>query len=525
MSKEMKTLTINGEKYTVTDGDARAKLDKMIVTSGGGDTMTWDGNTEGLVSVSVEGMTFCKVSEAIPAMRDFTNGYSLAVGAHLVDRGADNFIEFVPGVNGDVEALFYVIAEEAVGVDNDGVVFPAAGVYFAHTSERYTSSLTIPGYTGFATEKIKPEYIPEHKHSYIVTEDGDTLTWDGNTKGMANVGETFYKVSDAVPTLAELSAGGTFVAINGVGDIVTSSFSSDDIFVRDDALFVGDSVLPGAIVIDEVAAAVNQVEKGTYFVAVPEVPGVIDVSFRTVSLTINGYTGFGSEKLDPKYLPEHLQFGTVYGDTLTFDGNTDGLVSVEGMLFKVSDAVPTYADIAKGGYVTANGEKQAFSAEDFSEDEVVLGGGVLSMGPVTIVPPEAVGVLVEGITFPAPGTYFAYSVEAGMLTTELQLNGYTGFTSVKKLEPKYVDTQTIFFLRETDTYLYLDVNCTTKVTHDVLLRAVKSGSIALHGCVSGLLRVATFPAAVVNAGAYCMVYVIDLTNGSKAYYTAEYTGS
>lgn len=161
-------------------------------------------------------------------------------------------------------------------------------------------------------------------------------------------------------------------------------------------------------------------------------------------------------------------FGEVYGDTVTFYGETDGVTNALGMIFKVSDAVPTYDDIAKGGYVVMNEAKESFTGSDFPKDDIVMPSGAIVLGSIFIIPSDMAGVEDPdlGIIFPESGTYFVYSVDAGQLVTEFQLNGYNGFLNTKQILKKYIPltTPVLYMKQSTDTpkYLYTNAVCTEK---------------------------------------------------------------
>ena len=123
----------------------------------GGDTLTWDGNTEGLVNAI---NMFYKVSDAIVTIDDFANGWSYVMSdGRIGSETAEYASEYAPGV---VSALsMYCIAESGVGVDIGGVAFPESGIYFVKIDGMHLTSVTIPGYTGFpVTKKIDPKYLP-----------------------------------------------------------------------------------------------------------------------------------------------------------------------------------------------------------------------------------------------------------------------------------------------------------------------------------------------------------------------------
>jgi hypothetical protein len=134
-----------------------------------GDTLTWDGNTEGHVFVDPIGdgmtMVLVKVSDAIPTKQDFSAG---AITENSNGVISDNTAQSNIGViqNSFTEDGFVFMMEYAVvPYDNyvfDGVALPEAGVYFVIMGGVKTLSLTIPGYTGFPVVKtIDPKYLPE----------------------------------------------------------------------------------------------------------------------------------------------------------------------------------------------------------------------------------------------------------------------------------------------------------------------------------------------------------------------------
>lgn len=115
-----------------------------------GDTLTWDGNTEGLVSVAD---VFYKVSNATPSIEDFANGGSTMYNGDAITES--NFtIDQITDMSGSGAAIllhqteqFLVALED--NIDFSGLVIPEKGIYLQNTGELYVSSLTIPGYTGF----------------------------------------------------------------------------------------------------------------------------------------------------------------------------------------------------------------------------------------------------------------------------------------------------------------------------------------------------------------------------------------
>lgn len=132
------------------------------------DTLTWDGNTDGLVSV--EG-SFYKVSDAVPILSDFSNGVSV-ISTNISDLTekevqipADLIGEPTPGIVMIAEGeVGFCVSSEGVGIDIDkGVFFDEPGTYLPKNQLNFVSSLTIPGYTGFTKTEIHtmvPEFLP-----------------------------------------------------------------------------------------------------------------------------------------------------------------------------------------------------------------------------------------------------------------------------------------------------------------------------------------------------------------------------
>lgn len=130
------------------------------------DTLTWDGNTDGMVSFvdEYEGGTFYKVSDADLASVDFemsvTEHYA---GGEIFTYGSESLI--VP----DYEPYFAIADMDG----NDCVIFiqeagvrgaPEVGLYFRKNDDgAYVQSFAIPGVDYFtATKKIDAKYLPDN---------------------------------------------------------------------------------------------------------------------------------------------------------------------------------------------------------------------------------------------------------------------------------------------------------------------------------------------------------------------------
>ena len=131
-----------------------------IIERVGGDTLTWDGNTEGLESFTSEtlGFTYYKVSDVIPNVVD---GETVVVtitapdGKESVESAINTYGEIF-----SVGGFIFIIPQDGYNFDN--LIIEKKGIYFVFQEEGvFISSLTINGYTGFIAEKIKEEYLPE----------------------------------------------------------------------------------------------------------------------------------------------------------------------------------------------------------------------------------------------------------------------------------------------------------------------------------------------------------------------------
>lgn len=300
------TINLGGTVYNIDSAKLSAATNAFVSHLGtvaggnaGGDTLTWDGNTDGREKITMlNGKDYYRVSDAVLLETDLLNGFS--VGNADLGEVVDH-----PYTEGSVMAVggVLVLADEgvlAIPTDNcdlivDGQVlmtFAKKGIYFRD----YVTSITIPNYTGFgggSGSKVTVngvEYsIDPTKVASAVSEletvfgelnsgdvgGCDTLYWDGNTEGQEIVADSFIWVSDAVPTMADLEScvwrnadderelGGTF---NDLGGVLLNDYVAvipHDNFVIEDA-------------------GVSFEKKGVYFTVV----------YGAQSLTIPGYTGF-----------------------------------------------------------------------------------------------------------------------------------------------------------------------------------------------------------------------------------------
>lgn len=384
-------------------GDTDKYFEEITTVSGAkyvGDTLTWDGNTDGRVHIEItetpedapEGLVmtqrFVKMSDSIPTEEDFKNGCSISMYINSIEESESQTEELTyddmvaDGLfleDGCIQAgPVFIIPYDNYTLtlpeddSNTSFVFPEAGIYFIYVDivifKGYSSSLTIPGYN-FSTatyetiDVIKTEHLPEHlRFGEITTTTGgsDTLTWDGNTDGLIML-EGLYKVSDDTPTLQDMQNGISFTITDGNGDnkiTISAEEISEEVMAEGPILIISEM----AVVILTIPYIVYPA--GVYFFKRSLSEGAPDTWVK--SFTINGYNGFKTtttefKTIDPKYLPDGYGGGSGGGTGLptvsTSDNNkTVKVVNGEWKVTKLSYTdltnTPSLSKVATSGSYT-----------------------------------------------------------------------------------------------------------------------------------------------------------------------------
>lgn len=469
---------INIECSGESSGGGSSKADSAfdLIRS---DTLTWNGDTEGkVVAVNTvdPSLSYVRVSSLIPTLAELQKGGSYAT------TGADGIPYEQPFTSENIvdsDTLINCFDGYVLIAKEDGASFvdeytncalPKAGIYYAYFgAEGYTSKLTITDYTGFAKPILKMDSLTPHGHDWY----GKTINKGNTVRSDDVVHGGYVKVSDAVPTEAELRKGGTIRHYNVAdgklsGDLIVGNYLDDpySISVLDEAIvvFYGVEVLVvisingssnvGALVIDGITSPGVYFQQGKYSC--------------THSLTINEYTGFNYnlEKVPAELLPDNTGGGvsswsdltdkpfgetTVMGDTLTWDGDMTGKEYVqlpsedpEEKIYyvKISDAVPTLEDLQNGCTLSMVQEGQEtvipLTAENFTD----IGNAINFPDGVGIIAKEDNVDLVDFI-LPTKGIYvmgMAINGETLLYISALTINNYTGFEMevVKTIDPKYL---------------------------------------------------------------------------------------
>jgi len=253
-------------------------------------------------------------------------------------------------------------------------------------------------------------------------------------------GAALVKVSDKVFTTDELN--GISVACSyGGTEVVTDNNPLISEVEGTKSIMSEVLQIPVGYVVELDTALDIVLSPGLWLYDYPE-----EIGIKNFSVTIPGKETV--KQLDSKFLNPALQFGetTVKGDTLTWDGNTEGLISIndpesgQPFLYKVSGATITPDDYKNGIIFFAKGlmdESVTFSAE-YIDENLAEYGVVYFSDWLWYVPKDNTEVF--GAVFPEAGWYHVFpAVGDGVLCT-VTIPGYTGFETktVKKIDEKYL---------------------------------------------------------------------------------------
>ena len=293
-----------------------------------GDTLTWDGNTEGRTKVFVdEYQDFVYVSDNIPTIEDLQNAVTMVSKCGdrtetwklepdwIVDH--DDYI--------DVDGTFITKMDNvtvSVFEGNREVTLPKAGIYFwwVHGDGEWLESLTINGYNGFPRTEITP--LPNKYLDIVETVgNGDTLTWDGSTDGLLVIRDTddrtYAKVSDILPNDPSVIKN---ISYNIRGDVI-NKVSGDDIMSYENYISIDGEVY---IVFEDGVTDEYDEEDYHWSIYFPK-KGIYfgfyetDPYHHVQTFTINGYTGFPKEQvIKQNYLPTLSKYSTKVFDLSQF---------------------------------------------------------------------------------------------------------------------------------------------------------------------------------------------------------------
>lgn len=467
------------------------------------DTLEWNGDTDGRIVVEAfpddPSYRYIHVSNTVPTMADLQNGGSFMMVHYDNSETEEPFtISDINDVGDYIKeqyGCFFIAKKDgAILADGYDVVLPKAGVYFLQNigaRGQYVRSLTINNYKAFTKSILKMENLTAHAHDWYgkPTNKGNTLRGDDTVHG------GLVKVSNATPTLAEVQKGGTIriyhVRDNKItGDLIVENYLESPWSVYD--ITSGNN--KGILIASDGLPMVHIKSDGVYFRQ--------DSNICVHSLTINGYTEFpynvepipsellpddiGSDvdlsdyytknevyskseidskgfltsvnytgekvdellhKIDTSFSEETIN----YGSTLTWDGNTDGLVSVMGTAFHVSSVVPTLEDLQNGGTITmSTHDEPNVATAEFTIDNVMDVGAVGKGSNLLIIQCDAGGAMIatednaymmaDGsipVSFPKAGIYLMGGEDS--YCSGFTINNYQFVeTKIKTIDKKFL---------------------------------------------------------------------------------------
>lgn len=179
----------------------------------GGDTLYWDGNTDGLEYVMYNGEPVVfKISDAVQTRDDWVNGCECEFDDGSVGTLKGNHA--LPGF----DQYGYMMVDGTLFIPSDnfdvaGLIIPTAGVWaIVPTTEddRSIRRVTIPGYTGFPlVKKIDKKYLPKFAEpSKRTTVTLSSSAWTGSSNPWKQVitmnGVTANSKIDLQPTATQI---------------------------------------------------------------------------------------------------------------------------------------------------------------------------------------------------------------------------------------------------------------------------------------------------------------------------------
>lgn len=175
----------------------------------------------------------------------------------------------------------------------------------------------------------------------------------------------------------------------------------------------------------------------------------------------------------------HYEETTVVNEPLniTWDGNTEGLLCVDGCLYKVSDIVltdeqlKTITETRHSGNVITYGNWEDWVASGcVTEDGAYLDSAYI----------RKAGATIDGATFPETGIYLFNGGDGGDYTASITTTEPVEYTKtvVHKLDKKFLPKATTLYV--VDSRLYHDEECTRKVSAAELDDMIFFGGVLLN---------------------------------------------
>lgn len=503
--KPLKTLNFGGEdtyylnpEWDNIENQPFYETTETITT----DTLTWDGNHDGLYCVGTESIGLYLISEQTPTIEEFQGGSSIVA---IIDS-QETVIELTTDAVESSETVSPVVVDEATGLidivgvgfvvpeDNmefDGLLFEKKGIYFIDAgNDGRVVSLTINSYefteTTTVVKKLDSKFTHNADWNANEGEDGfilnrpfgemivqsDTFTWDGNTYGLETMdaGEdvgTLYRLSDTSPSSVELANGGSTSLSYMDGTTESAELTYDMLAGETDVKTIGmllyfvpndgDLLSVDGVTIDFAKAGVWAISLSNFEIA-------------SVTVQINGYNGFKQaviKTIDPKYLPESEEdnhVSTKSGDTLIWGASMELMerklaiqgegVEADTYLIKLTDEVLPFDELTTNGCTLLRFNEN--SSEEVQEDVIaasdinIISSDLVSIDNSTLISVKK-PITLSGLTFESEGTYsLLYSTWLDLTLNKItqgvcgiKIEGYTGFAKAGLKNPALNYARTI----------------------------------------------------------------------------------
>lgn len=306
----------------------------------------------------------------------------------------------------------------------------------------------------------------------------DTITWDGNTSGLTCVSNVFYHVSDCVPMDISQGMIVTICAIDG-SEAETTRVTTDNCLLGEYVAFIGEFVvlvsMDGVVYeSDDGSVTYTFPKAGVYFVNSPE------LGFYIKSFTVIG-DKFATEKkkLGASWLePFNVSGSSASGDTITWDGNTDGLYVIdmgEAQTCRIYDGEQDYIDYLSNGFTIVLSVSTGEVLEKIVVPPELVNDMIMNEGSIILIAEGSVIIAtadfeMEGFLF-KKGIYspYAFMGTGYAFVSSITINGYDGFIGGSKLDHKYLDIieesvtnmgDTLVWDGKIDGHYYVEVDST-----------------------------------------------------------------
>lgn len=236
-----------------------------------------------------------------------------------------------------------------------------------------------------------------------------TITWDGNTEGLSSF-DTYYKVSDDVPSVDILSSNKIVIGMMIDGEYVEEAISS---------LYINEMIEGMYVVYGSAIICFNDIYYSGNLIATAGVYFTGDDSFKTTFMswdelhTIdakylpnNGHSDYTTiDTSNPAYIANKTHYNANY--EIAWDGDTTNRVKEinAGELYKVSD-ITISEEVLKVSIAefVNNGITETYNISDMSSD-IRTGSSYIVLGSMIFIIMED-SCAVGSYYFPEKGIYF-----------------------------------------------------------------------------------------------------------------------